>query len=173
MPTTWQEAANSDPERPADGVYQDLDYVPWYASLSSCERLKYLDWIIAKRKADCEARKAELPPGDTIAAILDRPLHKLFEKYRTVVYQRDKELEVLKPLPDYLGDKYRCYLDSWRWKHRRRLKLVSVRRRCEYPGCANHASECHHLHYETLGFEENTDLEALCAPHHRARHGRI
>jgi hypothetical protein len=64
------------------------------------------------------------------------------------------------------------FLDSMRWKRTRRRKLVSVKFRCEDPGCARQASECHHLHYETLGFEENCDLEALCSDHHRARHGR-
>ena len=39
------------------------------------------------------------------------------------------------------------------------------------PVCMSDATECHHLHYDTLGFEENTDLKALCSPHHRAQHG--
>ena len=29
------------------------------------------------------------------------------------------------------------------------------------------------LHYQTHGFEENCDLEALCRRHHQVRHGRL
>jgi hypothetical protein len=35
------------------------------------------------------------------------------------------------------------------------------------------AQDCHHLHYQTHGFEENCDLEALCRRHHQVRHGRL
>ena len=46
-------------------------------------------------------------------------------------------------------------------------------RRCEYRGCNAYAEDCHHKHYRTVGVETNADLEALCRPHHEARHQRF
>jgi hypothetical protein len=169
----WRELANSDPERPADGHYTDLNRVPWYARMTFEQRLAYLDWIIAKRKVDADVRETELPVGDTIAAILDQALQKLSEKYQSAVRRRRIELADREPLPRHWQDEYRSHLDSWRWKRTRTRKMVSVRCRCEYPDCSQHAENCHHLHYDSLGFEENYDLEALCRHHHRVRHGRI
>jgi hypothetical protein len=49
-----------DPERPLDGHYQDLNYVPWYARAMFKVRMHYLDWIIAKREAEVKVWRNSL-----------------------------------------------------------------------------------------------------------------
>lgn len=168
MSLTCPTMAMTDPERPADGHYYDLNYVPWYAKMPSAERLQYLDWRIAPLKAElaqCYASRAgALAAFTTGPAGISRPLRSL-EALRRI------ELGSLEPLEPW--QTYHGYLDTPRWKRKRLLKFVSVNGRCEYPGCQAMAENCHHLHYRTLGLEENGDLEALCRRHHEARHGLV
>ena len=51
---------SDDPERPLDGHYSDLNYVPWYARATFKVRMHYLDWIIAKREAEVEVWRNSL-----------------------------------------------------------------------------------------------------------------
>jgi hypothetical protein len=167
---------DTDPERPLAGHYSDLTYVPWYAAAPFAARLQYLNAMIALRAVEDAAwrlqeRAKEEASGQTFFLsnfVVSEPSRRL----RELIHQREVELADREPLPDYLSQNYEMFLDSQRWKRTRRRKLVSVKCRCEELGCARQATECHHLHYETLGFEENYDLEALCSDHHRARHGR-
>jgi hypothetical protein len=182
-----------DPDRPIDGHFLDLNYVPWYARLPFVGRIQYLDWAIALRSAEDKAWREEYakihnesgPKGFKLSRFVmgdtSRKLHEL-ETWRRV------ELEDRDPLNTMRigrGTEFtlielpwrspaalrRAHRDSPRWKCRTRIrKMVSVGWRCEAPGCVEHADECHHLHYDTLGLEENSDLEALCWRHHRARH---
>jgi hypothetical protein len=57
------------------------------------------------------------------------------------------------------------------WQSLRYRRLVLCNRKCEAPGCNNAASDCHHLHYDTLGFEEIDDVRMLCRECHDAQHG--
>ena len=159
---------SGDPDRPYDGNYADLAYVPWYARMSAEQRLRYLEWRIAALKAEHRAHvKARVAAGNWLAK------YEFFPKLEDVRLQHRIEVADREPLPAHHRgrENYRNYLDSMRWKRTRLRKLVAVNWRCEFPGCAQPADECHHLHYETVGFEHNADLDALCSLHHQARHG--
>jgi hypothetical protein len=181
--TGWQALANSDPERPADGDYQNLSYVPWYCRMTFEQRLQFLDWKISKleeeRRVHVEARRAK---AGWLADFESFPKLEAVRTLRHIELTDRKPLDTVRLLVQ--GNKifrgewsrhqiYLRHLDSNRWKRTRRRKMISVAGRCEYPDCTQHAENCHHLHYETLGFEENADLEALCRLHHQARHGLI
>jgi hypothetical protein len=193
--TTNQFLDSGDPERPYNGHYFDLNCVPWYARMTFAQRLAYLDWIIAIRKEENrvwreEYAKAHDEDGPTGFKPSRFVWGKTTERVRELETQRRIELLDREPLSttrlrwDQGNNKlveeerpryeiYRLHIDSKRWKRARQRKLISVGGRCEYPRCTAWAQECHHLHYETLGFEENTDLEAVCSDHHDVRHGRI
>jgi len=156
---------------PREGHYQDLNAVPWYASMIFEERISYLDWIIARRQAEIDAWNAAQDPSDLLAQFKITEHHLMLESVKN---QRRVELADREPLPESQRgpDNYPNYLDSQRWKRRRQRKLVSTGGRCEVPNCKAAAVECHHPSYDNVGFEENGDLVALCAGHHRATHRR-
>jgi len=60
---------------------------------------------------------------------------------------------------------YEAYVHSPEWATRRRIALVTAGGRCQRCG-ARGALEVHHLHYRTLGREEEGDLEVLCKTCH-------
>lgn len=65
---------------------------------------------------------------------------------------------------------YRSYLRSSHW---RAVRLQAVQRaghRCEECGVRGRL-EVHHLTYERLGRERDTDIAALCPACHRKEHG--
>jgi hypothetical protein len=160
-----------DPERPYAWHYEDLNYVRWYACMVTSERFKYLDWIISKRRIELDAWHAGYI--GRLSRFMSTPVH---DKLRSVERQRRIELTDLEPLPDYwppldTPEGRRRYRDTSRWERKVLRKRVSVGGRCEYPDCDALVDDCHHLHYWTIGFEENCDLEALCHRHHEARHG--
>jgi len=165
---------NPEPWTDWGGVYfpYNLNRDPWYARLRFEQRLAYLDWIIAKRQAALDARgvAADNKDARSVAAFnwMTRRLAATLSQIRR---QRLIALSDREPLllPDSYQD-YRRYLASGRWKRIRRRKLTSVNHRCEHPDCKRSATACHHMRYDTLGFEENSDLEALCFRHHQARH---
>ena len=65
--------------------------------------------------------------------------------------------------------KYKTYLGSAKWRDRRRYLLaLRPHKGCQRAGCAHVATECHHLHYRTLGAECLEDVEFLCSGHHVA-----
>jgi hypothetical protein len=56
------------------------------------------------------------------------------------------------------------------WQNVRHRKFAAVGWRCEGCGTATRLLEAHHLHYDTLGFEELSDLQALCRGCHENAH---
>jgi hypothetical protein len=131
------------------------------------QRLRYLNWRICELEKQHRAYvEAQIAVGHDLVLFEAVPkLDNLRRQWRLEQYD-------LEPLPVYqIGrENYHNYLDSCRWKRKRLLKFVTVNWSCEYSGCSQPDHECHHLHYETVGFETNADLEALCSRHHRARH---
>jgi hypothetical protein len=161
-------------ERPINGHYADLNYVPWYAAAPYAARIAYLEAMIAARQAEVRAWEAVYAQdADTLDALsIDSELGRLWERLHALQSRLRIERSDREPLPDYLrgGENYQNYLRSARWQRTRLRKLVSVNHQCEEPGCDEPATECHHLHYDSVGHESNDDLEALCSDHHRARH---
>jgi hypothetical protein len=150
--------------------YADLNHVRWYACMSFEERLNYLDRMIAVLEAKIKAWRAAAPPDNLLAQFraVPAPVSEHLESLRVA---REIELADRAPMTDAARH---WYADPWvnpRWKRIRARKFASVGHRCEEPGCGEWARECHHRHYGNLGSEENSDLEALCHTHHRARHG--
>jgi hypothetical protein len=76
---------------------------------------------------------------------------------------------------------YQNYLASAHWQAIRERKLSSVDHRCEFRAIVTHAYDpsqrcaetknlqVHHLHYQSIGNEWNSDLEVLCPFHHLVR----
>jgi len=143
---------DDDPERPRDGSYADLNYMPWYARMTFAERIQYLVWIIAKWEAELAARGASLTDEDE--RLFDRLTNKIASKLGRVRLRRIIELTDREPLNTvkcsyWAGDElrvefrplplqsreqlYRAHLDSQRWKRTRLRKLVSVQWHCEHP----------------------------------------
>jgi hypothetical protein len=171
----YEVAGDTDPKWPRTGKYLDLNHVPWYARMAFPDRVAYLGWIIQVREAEYEAWREEQERKEPTSGgqfrlwqFESNPIHKdmigLQSRLRV-------ELGDEGPAPDHWLRKYSNYLDTRRWERKSLRKRVSVGYRCEYPGCERNATDCHHLHYGTLYFEENCDLEALCHPHHEAREG--
>ena len=164
---------------------------PWYARLSFKDRIQYLDRMIAMREAEHHAWleqqiKIHTDPDELNLArlILSKPGKMAWElkaqrqikledhdPLNTMRMWRGTGFELIDLPPRSRDQLYRVHLDSRRWQRIRTRKMTSVSWRCEYQGCAAAADECHHLHYNRVGVEENSDLEALCSRHHRARHG--
>jgi hypothetical protein len=65
---------------------------------------------------------------------------------------------------------YTWYMQSPQWQARRERTLLLAGHACQR--CGQRATDVHHKHYQTLGFERDGDLEALCEDCHRAAHGR-
>ena len=79
-------------------------------------------------------------------------------------------LELLqKPKVRWTRRKYKRYLKSPWWRKKREEKFKSVAYLCER--CGKAATEVHHKHYDSLGAEVLSDLEALCRPCHKKEHG--
>lgn len=85
---------------------------------------------------------------------------------------KDKEVLVRKK---YLSDgsddffNYKKYIASAHWKRTRKQKLEQVGYFCEK--CGLEEGLCvHHLHYNSLGMEEMSDLQVLCRECHRKTH---
>lgn len=66
---------------------------------------------------------------------------------------------------------YESYLQSPMWAAKRERALMLAGGACQDCG-RRKATDAHHLTYDRLGRERDTDLLALCAGCHAARHGR-
>lgn len=62
---------------------------------------------------------------------------------------------------------YRDYLASPEWRGRRAEKLRHANYRCERCGALGQGLEVHHLTYDRLGHELETDLQVLCPACHK------
>lgn len=74
--------------------------------------------------------------------------------------------------------KYEGYMQSKRWKEKRRQKFAQVGYKCQRCGYDADKSpveipvDVHHLTYEHLGDEPLSDLIVLCRHCHQKEHGR-
>jgi hypothetical protein len=182
---------SGDAERPLDGEYADLNYVPWYAGAPFPSRLRYLNSMIATRKKELSEWDSQHPEIDEFQAMFSPDRRRISQKLIRLLERRRIELTDQEPLnvtccikwvngeeqknflphaPVSQRQLHRQHLQSQRWQRIRTRKMVSANWSCQYPGCQAEATECHHKHYGTLGFEENCDLEALCRDHHEMRH---
>jgi 5-methylcytosine-specific restriction endonuclease McrA len=68
---------------------------------------------------------------------------------------------------------YRAHIDGFcrYWQNLRYLKFAAANWRCE--GCGDKTElQCHHRHYDSVGYEEPEDLMALCPRCHAKVHTR-
>lgn len=67
---------------------------------------------------------------------------------------------------------YRRHKDGFcrYWQNLRARRFALNNWRCETPGCEAAAENCHHLHYDTLGYEELDDVGAPCRQCHATLH---
>lgn len=100
-------------------------------------------------------------------------LHRL-SFMRGLIYHEEQD-EVYAARARTHGVEYKQHIDGFSryWQNIRHRKFVSVDWRCE--GCGSIGNlEAHHLHYDTLGFEELCDLQALCRNcHEKADQRRV
>lgn len=66
--------------------------------------------------------------------------------------------------------KYQAYLDSKKWKAKRRKVLQRAGYKCERCG-KRQARQIHHLTYERIFHERTSDLLAVCGLCHMELHG--
>lgn len=101
----------------------------------------------------------------------DRERHDDIVKLKGFIGHEERDQQYADKARQY-GVDYQHHIDGFccYWQNVRYRKFVSVDWQCESCGTKTAALQCHHRHYETLGFEEITDLEALCERCHRARH---
>ena len=66
---------------------------------------------------------------------------------------------------------YQTYLASGHWQARKAEAIRKAGYRCQYPGCkAYNVLDVHHLTYQRLGCELDSDIIVLCREHHQAIH---
>lgn len=96
------------------------------------------------------------------------------EKYTAIIRQRFAAAAEIKRNfgLDAFGfwERYDRYLLSDEWQVRRRRILVRDHHMCQQPGCTREADHVHHLTYERVGEEWDTDLTSVCFPCHRQLH---
>jgi hypothetical protein len=66
---------------------------------------------------------------------------------------------------------YQWYMQSPQWAARRERTLMLAGGTCQKCG-RERATDAHHKHYRTLGFERDGDLLAVCGACHRRLHSR-
>lgn len=65
---------------------------------------------------------------------------------------------------------YQEYLTSVRWRRRRHARLQMAKGKCERCGAVVRFTDVHHVHYDRLGAERDSDLEVLCRDCHKKHH---
>jgi len=65
------------------------------------------------------------------------------------------------------SDTYKRYIRSPEWRVRRQRVLARAAMRCERCNRIGGGLEVHHLRYDSLGFEPDSDLEVLCPDCHK------
>jgi 5-methylcytosine-specific restriction endonuclease McrA len=66
--------------------------------------------------------------------------------------------------------RYDKYLHSDEWRARRERALNRDSHKCQQPGCRREADHVHHLNYDRVGEELDTDLTSVCFPCHQKLH---
>jgi hypothetical protein len=72
----------------------------------------------------------------------------------------------------WLGEGYDDYLRSSHWINLRAMMRARAGGCCKRCGCASKRLEIHHLTYERIGRELESDLIALCPGCHAEEHGK-
>jgi hypothetical protein len=181
--------ANSEPQHDS-GLIESRQRHIRYARMNFEQRIAYFDKQIAELERQDKAWREEYAkahgenPSDKFRSS-QFVVGPFSETIRELITARKIGIEDREPLdttqinpftvplsrvPMTVEQIYRRHMDSARWKRTRSRKLASVEWRCEYPGCAAQATDCHHRHYNNVGLETNADLEALCRGHHEVRH---
>lgn len=105
---------------------------------------------------------AELPPDPSERVM------QLFGGLEAPTHRFDAEMPYL---GGRHGELYKQYLQTPHWRAFRANVLARARGYCAQ--CRESRQlEVHHLHYETLGDERESDVSALCHECHEAEHGR-
>ena len=97
-----------------------------------------------------------------VPSAFDEELNKRFRNYCQAVRRRFQDVF------GFDHSVYERYLNSDEWLYKSMAKLDSAGNECEQ--CGGTASECHHLHYDTIGEESLSDLMALCHACHMEIH---
>jgi hypothetical protein len=91
----------------------------------------------------------------------------LISRLKGMIYRERQDQEYADRAKLY-GVEYRHHVDGFcaYWQNLRHRKFVIVNFACELCSSTAKPLECHHLHYDTLGFEELADVQALCRDCH-------
>ncbi len=89
-------------------------------------------------------------------------------EYAELVRAHDAEVEE-KPGRDSYIERWRARTRHESWQARRQAFLWYTNETCERCGSRQRSADLqlHHLHYDTLWYENNSDLELLCPSCHR------
>lgn len=68
---------------------------------------------------------------------------------------------------------YRDYLHTPEWRAKRKHVLGRTNYSCSSCGASDVPLDVHHLSYDRRGYEDDTDLAALCRKCHEAAHGLL
>lgn len=102
-----------------------------------------------------------------------------YEEYQELLRQRLERIrkaheeykQPSRPLRTAAGRYTQAYLnriDSVEWKELKERLMREREGKCERCRRTNVVLELHHIHYETVGYERDTDLSLLCEICHRA-----
>ena len=96
------------------------------------------------------------------------------EKYFAIIRRRFEAVAEIKRAFGWdaygFWERYDKYLLSDEWQARRRRILDRDNHRCQQSGCGQQADHVHHLTYERVGEEWDSDLTSICLPCHRRLH---
>ena len=157
-------------------------YGPHVARQSRAERIDVLRAKIAElrrsiaeqdeaHKASCVACKSG-DPFCSYRLTLKPEQEKI--RYLHIMISQEEADEAYARQARAHGVDYKDHIDGFcsYWQNLRHRKFVAVDWKCERCGTETGALEAHHVHYETVGFEELSDLRALCPSCHKATHRR-
>jgi hypothetical protein len=116
-------------------------------------------------KAECERCRSD-EYSFCMQAFTVSPGDELFQKLQSFI--RAEEADQVYADKARLCRVERCnHIDGWcvYWQNLRARRLALCGGRCE-AGCGRWATDCHHLHYDTWGFEDIGDVRMLCRACH-------
>ena len=133
------------------------------AHLASCEKCRHAREIRGQNPFDdfCSYR------------LTLRPEEEKIRNLRIMISQEEAD-EAYAQEAREKGVDYKDHIDGFcsYWQNLRHRKFVAVDWKCERCNKETGALEAHHVHYNTVGFEELSDLRALCPSCHKALHRR-
>lgn len=155
-----------------------LFYGSAMAKLSRPERLDLLRAHVVREenidRQERAAHKASCPqcqsggddPFCCMEALRSTPVqrerHDRIQFVRALIHSEERDADYARQAREHPVE-YKNHIDGFcsYWQNVRHRKFVSVDWKCERCG-DNGPLDAHHLHYDTLGFEELRDLQALC-----------